>query len=137
MSRSNDISSSKTDDVNMEIRHFYLQQAGLPDNFSMDKLHRILDALFPILDEADHISQHVRLLERIGVLSYLDGGAILTLIRPAELLVRLHIEDRLSAGKVNVDESILNEILSASDSDSVDPEIARQYKSKLVLLKDK
>lgn len=137
MSRSNDISSSKTDDVNMETRHFYLQQAGLPDNFSMDKLHRTLDALFPILDEADHISQYVRLLERIGVLSYEDGSAALTLIRPVDLLVKWHIEDRLSASKAIVDENILNEIVSASGSDSVHPKIAHQNRSKLVLLIDK
>lgn len=137
MSRSNDTSSSKPTDVNMETRRFYLQQAGLPDNFSMDKLHRILDALFPILDEADHISQYVRLLERIGIFSSEDGSTVLTLIRPVDLLVRRHIEDRLSASKANVDEIILNEIVSASDSDSIDPKIAHQNISKLVLLKDK
>ncbi len=128
---------SKTTNETLETKHLFLQQAGLPDNFSMEKLDRVLNAFFHIMDYVDHLSQYVGLLERIGVLSYEDGSTVIMLLRPTELLVRQHIKDRLDECKINVDEIILSEIVSAPSPDNIAPSEIQKTKQNLVLLKDK
>lgn len=102
----------------MHTKFHYLQQSGLPENFSLEKLDRILNMLYPVLDDVDYISEYIRLLEKLNVLLYKDNCSALLFLRPINSLVEQYIKNCLSENNINADETIINEIVNDGNTNN-------------------